>query len=63
MLRFGGAMWGAFWGTRILLLLTDPLFIHLPSIAFLTSVAWASPLGMFIVEVGHKRLDSKVAID
>jgi len=63
MIRFGGAMWGAFWVMRLLLLVTTPIFIHVPSGPVLTSVFAGSPLGILIAEVGSKRLSAKVAIN
>ena len=55
MIRFIGAMWGAFWLFRIMLFLLGPLLRNWDSAAILTCIWFSAPLGILIAEWMRKR--------
>lgn len=50
MIRHLGAMWGAFWLFRVMLVFTGPLFRSWESASILTSIWFSAPLGVLIAE-------------
>ncbi|MEM7377454.1 MAG: DUF2306 domain-containing protein [Pseudomonadota bacterium] len=50
MIRFVGAMWGAFWLFRIMLFVLGPLLRQWDSAAILTCIWFSAPLGVLIAE-------------
>lgn len=57
MFRFMGAMWGAFWLFRAMLLVLDPLLREYQSAAILICIWGSAPLGIVIGELVRRRLD------
>jgi hypothetical protein len=49
--RYVGAMWGAFWLFRVMLVVTGPLFRQWESVSLLLSIWLSAPLGVAIAEV------------
>jgi len=56
MIRHAGAMWGAFWLFRVMLVFTGPLFRNWESVSLLLSIWLSAPLGIVIAEVARRRL-------
>lgn len=50
MFRYAGAMWGAFWLFRVLLVVTGPLLRSWESVSLLISIWFSAPLGILIAE-------------
>lgn len=59
MIRFVGAMYGAFWLFRVLLLVTGPLFREWESASILISIWASAPLGLVIADTLRRYLDSE----
>ena len=52
---YAGAMWGAFWLFRVMLVVTGPLFRNYESVSLLISIWLSAPLGIAIAEVVRRR--------
>lgn len=50
MFRYAGAMWGAFWLFRVMLVVTGPLLRSWESVSLLISIWFSAPLGILIAE-------------
>lgn len=50
MFRYAGAMWGAFWLFRVMLVVTGPLLRSWESASLLISIWFSAPLGIVIAE-------------
>ncbi len=50
MFRHAGAMWGAFWLFRVMLVFTGPLFRGMDTVSILLSIWLSAPLGIVIAE-------------
>lgn len=50
MFRYAGAMWGAFWLFRVLLVVTGPLLRNWEAASLLISIWFSAPLGIIIAE-------------
>ena len=59
MIRFVGAMYGAFWLFRALLVVTGPLFREWETVSLLISIWASAPLGLLIAEGLRRRWDSR----
>ena len=59
MIRFAGAMYGAFWLFRALLVVTGPLFREWETASLLISIWASAPLGLLIAEGLRRRWDSR----
>lgn len=53
--RYAGAMWGAFWLFRVMLVITGPLLRNYESASLLLSIWLSAPLGIVIAEVFRRR--------
>ncbi|MEM7523791.1 MAG: DUF2306 domain-containing protein [Pseudomonadota bacterium] len=58
MIRFIGAMWGAFWLFRVMLFVLGPLLREWDSAAILTCIWLSAPLGVAIAEYMRRRADA-----
>lgn len=56
MIRFVGAMWGAYWIFRVMLFVLGPLLRQWDSAALLTVIWFSAPLGILIAEIVRRRL-------
>ncbi len=56
MIRHVGAMWGAFWLFRVMLVVTGPLFRSVETFSILWSIWASAPLGIVIAEILRVRL-------
>jgi len=54
-IRYAGAMWGAFWLFRVLLVVTGPLLRSYESASLLISIWLSAPLGLLIAEYFRRR--------
>ena len=61
MIRFVGAMYGAFWGFRVLLVITGPLLREWESASLLISIWASAPLGLVIADGLRRHWDRQVA--
>ena len=61
MIRFIGAMWGAFWLFRVMLFVLGPLLREWDAAAIQVCIWFSAPLGVLIAEVIRRRLDSRPA--
>ena len=59
MIRFAGAMYGAFWLFRALLVVTGPLFREWETASLLISIWVSAPLGLLIAEGLRRRWESQ----
>lgn len=59
MIRFVGAMYGAFWLFRVLLLVTGPLLREWESASLLISIWASAPLGLIIADGLRRSRDAK----
>ncbi|NNC81625.1 MAG: DUF2306 domain-containing protein [Acidimicrobiales bacterium] len=50
MIRYAGAMWGAFWLFRVMLVITGPLLRNYETVSLLISIWFSAPLGILIAE-------------
>jgi len=50
MFRHAGAMWGAFWLFRVMLVFTGPIFREMETVSILLSIWLSAPLGILIAE-------------
>jgi hypothetical protein len=50
MIRFVGAMYGAFWLFRVLLMVTGPLFREWETVSLLISIWVSAPLGVLMAD-------------
>ena len=57
MIRFAGAMYGAYWLFRIMLIVTGPLFREYESVSLLLSIWLSAPLGIVAAELLRKHLE------
>lgn len=57
MIRFAGAMYGAFWLFRLMLIVTGPIFREYESVSILLSVWLSAPLGIIIADLLRKRYE------
>ena len=57
MIRFIGAMWGAFWLFRVMLFVLGPLLREWDAAALLICIWFSAPLGVLIAETARRRLD------
>lgn len=55
MIRYAGAMWGAFWLFRVMLVVTGPLLRGFESASLLLSIWLSAPLGILIAETFRRR--------
>lgn len=58
MIRYAGAMWGAFWLFRVMLVVTGPLLRNYESVSILISIWFSAPLGILIAELFRRRSTS-----
>lgn len=61
MIRYAGAMWGAFWLFRVMLVVTGPLFRNYETVSLLLSIWLSAPLGILIAE-GFRRRSEQAAL-
>jgi hypothetical protein len=61
MIRFVGAMYGAFWGFRVLLVITGPLLREWESASLLISIWASAPLGLVIADGLRRHWGRQVA--
>lgn len=54
-IRYAGAMWGAFWLFRVMLVVTGPLLRGYESASLLISIWFSAPLGIAIAEYMRRR--------
>ncbi len=54
-IRYAGAMWGAFWLFRVMLVVTGPLLRNYETVSLLLSIWLSAPLGMVIAEAFRRR--------
>ncbi len=54
-IRYAGAMWGAFWLFRVMLVVTGPLLRNWESVSLLLSIWLSAPLGILIAEYFRTR--------
>eukprot|EP00037_Helgoeca_nana_P018430 m.176336 g.176336 ORF g.176336 m.176336 type:complete len:282 (-) comp24437_c0_seq2:135-980(-) len=54
-IRYAGAMWGAFWIFRVMLVVTGPLLRNYESVSLLLSIWLSAPLGILVAESFRKR--------
>ena len=59
MIRFVGAMYGAFWLFRVLLIVTGPLLREWESASLLISIWASAPLGLVIADALRRHFDSE----
>ena len=59
MIRFVGAMYGAFWLFRVLLVVTGPLLREWESASLLISIWASAPLGLIIADGLRRSRDAK----
>ena len=59
MIRFVGAMYGAFWLFRVLLMVTGPLLREWESASLLISIWASAPLGLVIADALRRHFDSE----
>ncbi|MEM7341709.1 MAG: DUF2306 domain-containing protein [Actinomycetota bacterium] len=59
MFRHAGAMWGAFWLFRVMLVFTGPIFREMETVSILLSIWLSAPLGIVIAEMVRRRLDER----
>ena len=59
MIRFAGAMWGAFWLFRVMLFVLGPLLRDYEAANILACIWLSAPLGILIAEVARRRLLDK----
>ena len=59
MIRFVGAMYGAFWLFRVLLIVTGPLLREWESASLLISIWASAPLGLVIADALRRSWDAK----
>ena len=52
---YAGAMWGAFWLCRVMLVVTGPLLRNYESASLLISIWLSAPLGILIAEAARRR--------
>lgn len=55
MIRHAGAMWGAFWLFRVMLVFTGPIFRGTEAVSLLLSIWLSAPLGIIIAEAARRR--------
>lgn len=55
MIRYAGAMWGAFWLFRVMLVVTGPLLRNWEAASLQISIWLSAPLGIVIAEVIRRR--------
>lgn len=55
MIRYAGAMWGAFWLFRVMLVVTGPLLRNYEGASLLISIWFSAPLGLGIAEFFRRR--------
>ncbi len=55
MVWYAGAMWGAFWMFRVMLVVTGPLLRNYESASLLLSIWLSAPIGIIIAEVFRRR--------
>ena len=55
MIRFAGAMWGAFWLFRVMLFVLDPLLRNYEAAAIQICIWFSAPLGILIAEAFRTR--------
>ncbi len=56
MIRFAGAMWGAFWLFRVMLFVQGPLLRDWEAANLLVCIWFSAPLGILIAEVVRRRI-------
>jgi hypothetical protein len=56
MIRFVGAMWGAYWLFRVMLFVLGPLLRQWDSAAILSCIWFSAPLGILIAEFVRRKL-------
>ncbi len=54
-IRYAGAMWGAFWLFRVMLVITGPLLRNYESASLLISIWFSAPLGLLVAETFRRR--------
>ena len=59
MIRFAGAMWGAFWLFRVMLFVLGPLLRDYEAANILVCIWLSAPLGILIAEVVRRKLLDK----
>jgi hypothetical protein len=57
MIRFAGAMWGAFWLFRVMLFVQGPLLRDFETANILICIWFSAPLGILIAEVFRRKLE------
>ena len=55
MVRFHGALWGAFWAFRIHFIVAGPIFIHSINATTLIAIWGGAPTGIAVAEWASKR--------
>ena len=61
MIRFIGAMWGAFWLFRVMLFVLGPLLREWNAAALLICIWFSAPLGVLIAEAIRRRIEARGA--
>ncbi len=59
MIRFVGAMWGAFWLFRLMLLITGPLLRNWDTASILFNIWLSAPLGIILAEVLRRKWEQR----
>lgn len=62
MIRFAGAMWGAFWLFRVMLFVQGPLLRDFEAANILVCIWLSAPLGILIAEVVRRRILDRRAL-
>lgn len=62
MIRFAGAMWGAFWLFRVMLFVLGPLLRNFDTATILICIWFSAPLGIFIAEAFRRKLDAAARV-
>jgi hypothetical protein len=61
MIRFVGAMYGAFWLFRVLLMVTGPLLREWETASLLISIWASAPLGLLMADGLRRMWDARAA--
>ena len=61
MIRFVGAMYGAFWIFRVLLMVTGPQLREWETVSLLISIWASAPLGLLMADGLRRVWDARVA--